>query len=140
MGVRLLAARVASLAVIGMFAVMVQVSSQARRVNVAPQNTSALARVLNQARDSSAFGPEEEWIVTKANSAHRAMVVEVEALRLEEARAIAIQIVQPMRSRGYEEILIYVRGPQSGIDTAVRRIQWTPHGGYVETVFADTPR
>ena len=131
----MLAAGVASLAVIGMFAVMVQVSSQARRVNVAPRNTSALARVLNQARDSSSSGAEEGWIVTKANSAHRAMVVEVEARRLEEARAIAIEIVQPMRSRGYEEILIYVRGPQGGTDATVRRIQWTPNGGFVESEY-----
>ena len=135
MGVRLLAAGVASLAVIGMFAVMVQVSSQVRRVNVTPHSTSALARVLNQARDSSAFGPGPDWIVTKANSAHRAMVVEVEAQRLEEARAIAIHIVQPLRSRGYEEILIYVRVPRGGIDAAMRRIQWTPNGGFVETVY-----
>ena len=131
----MLAAGVASLAVIGMFAVMVQVSSQARRVNVAPRNTSALARVLNQARDSSTSGGEEGWIVTKANSAHRAMVVEVEARRLEEARAIAIEIVQPMRSRGYEEILIYVRGVQGGTDATVRRIQWTPNGGFVESEY-----
>jgi len=101
---------------------------------VAPRNTSALARILNQARDSSASG-SEPWIVTKANSAHHAMVVEVEADRLEEARAIAIQIVQPMRSRGYEEILIYVRAPGSGIDAAMRRVQWTPKGGFVETVY-----
>jgi len=134
-GVRLLAAGVASLAVIGMLAVMVRVSSQARRVDVAPQNTSALARILNQARDSSAFGPEPEWIVTKANSAHHVMVVEVEAQRLEEARAIAIQIVKPVRSRGYEEILVYVRPPRGGIDAAMRRIQWTPNGGFVETVY-----
>ena len=139
MGVRLLAAGVASLAVIGMLAVMVRVSSQARRVDVAPQNTSALARILNQARDSSAFGPEPEWIVTKANSAHHVMVVEVEAQRLEEARAIAIQIVKPVRSRGYEEILIYVRPPRGGLDAAMRRIQWTPNGGFVETVY-DAPR
>jgi hypothetical protein len=63
------------------------------------------------------------------------MVVEVEAQRLEEARAIAIHIVQPLRSRGYEEILIYVRVPRGGIDAAMRRIQWTPNGGFVETVY-----
>lgn len=135
----MLAAGVASFTVIGMFAVMVRVSSQARRVDVAPQGTSALARILNQARDSSVFGSEPEWIVTKANSAHHVMVVEVEAQRLEEARAIAIQIVKPVRSRGYEEILIYVRVPRGGIDAAMRRIQWTPNGGFVETVY-DTPR
>ncbi|MBI2828117.1 MAG: hypothetical protein HYX77_02445 [Acidobacteria bacterium] len=139
MGVRLLAAGVASLAVIGMFAVMVQVSSQARRASMAPQNTSTLASILNQARDSSASGPEPEWIVTKANSAHHAMVVEVEARRLDEARAIAIQIVKPLRSRGYQEILIYVRRPRSGVDDALRRIQWTRSGGFVETAYDALP-
>ena len=135
MGVRLLAAGVASLAVIGMFAVMVRVSSQAHRVDVSPRNTSSLARILNQARESPAFGPGPDWIVTKANSAHHAMVVEVEAQRLEEARVIAIQIVKAVRSLGYEEILIYVRAPQGGVDAAMRRVQWTSNGGFVETVY-----
>ena len=49
--------------------------------------------------------------------------------------AIAIQIMKPVRSRGYEEILVYVRVPGGDIDAATRRIQWTPNGGYVETVY-----
>lgn len=135
MGARLLAAGVASLVVIVMFAAMAQVSSRARRVNPVPQSGSALARLLNQAQDSSATGAEPAWIVTKANSAHRAMVIEVEASRLEDGRAIAIEIVKPLRSRGYEEVLIYVRRPRSRIDAAMRRIQWTPKGGFVETTY-----
>ena len=118
-----------------MLAVMVRVSSQVRGVNVAPQNTSTLARILNQARNSSTVVSDPGWIVTEANSAHYAMVVEVEAQRPEEARAIAIQIVKPMRSRGYKEILIYVRAAPGGTDAATRRIQWTPNGGYVEMVY-----
>jgi len=118
-----------------MLAVMVQVSSQVRGVHVAPHNTSTLARILNQARNSSTVVSDPGWIVTGANSAHYAMVVEVEAQRPEEARAIAIQIVKPMRSRGYKEILIYVRAARGGTDAATRRIQWTPNGGYVEMVY-----
>jgi hypothetical protein len=40
-----------------------------------------------------------------------------------------------MRSRGYEEILIYVRPQGGGLDAPVRRIQWTRNGGFVETVY-----
>ena len=63
------------------------------------------------------------------------MVVEIEAQHPETARAIAEEVVAPMRSRGYEEILIYVRPQGGGPDAPVRRIQWTRNGGFVETVY-----
>ena len=63
------------------------------------------------------------------------MVVEVEARRLEDARAIAEQIVEPVRIRGYEEVLVYVHGPDGGIDAPMRRVQWTRKGGFVEMVY-----
>ena len=85
MRVRLLAIAVSSLIVIGMFTVMVRLSSQARRADAASRSTSAIARILDQTRNSSAPGPAPDWIVIEANSAHNAMVVEVEAQRLEEA-------------------------------------------------------
>ena len=135
MGVRLVAAGVASLVAIGMVAVMVLVSSQVRGVSGVPQNTSTLARILNQARNSPTVLTDPGWVVTKANSAHYAIVVEVEAQRPEDARAIADHIVKPMRSRGYKEILIYVRAPRGGTDATTRRIQWTPAGGFVEMVY-----
>ena len=136
MGVRLLAAGVASLAVIGMVAAMLRVSSETHPAESARPATSLAGR-LNQARSSSASDSEEGWSVTSANSAHQAMVVEIEAQHPETARAIADEIVAPMRSRGYEEILIYVR-PQ-GLDAPVRRIQWTRTGGFVETVYGLAP-
>lgn len=138
MGVRLVAMAVAALAAIGILAVMAQVSSQIRRVDVIPP-TSSLARLINEARDTSAPGSEIEWVVTKAHSAHQATVVEVEAQRPDQAPSIATQILDLLRLRRYHEILIYVRGPRDGTDTAVRRIQWTPTGGFVEMTF-DAPR
>ena len=114
---------------------MVLVSSQVRGGNPVPQNTSNLARILNQARNSSTALSDPGWVVTEANSAHYVMVVEVEAQRPDKARAIATEIVKPMRSRGYKEILIYVRAPRGGTDAATRRIQWTPKGGYVEMAY-----
>jgi hypothetical protein len=74
--------------------------------------------------------------VTKATAAQHMMVVHVDAERLNDARGIAVQIVEPVRTRGYDEILIYVRQPGNRTP-AVRRIQWTPRGGYVETTFVD---
>jgi hypothetical protein len=128
----LLAAGVASIAVIGMVAAMLRVSSETRSA-ASPRPATSLAGRLNEARSSSASGSENGWSVTMANSAHHAMVVEVEAQHPETARAIADEIVAPMRSRGYEEILIYVRPQGGGPDAPVRRIQWTRNGGFVET-------
>jgi hypothetical protein len=72
--------------------------------------------------------------VTRATSAHRAMVIDVEADKPDDARRIAADIVEPLRAR-YEEVLIYVRPTGNPIDAIVRRIQWTPHDGFVESSF-----
>ena len=136
MGVRLLAAGVASLAVIAMVAAMLRVSSEARPPE---RPASTLAGRLNQARSSSASNSEDRWSVTMANSAHHAMVVEIDAQNPETARAIAEEVVAPMRSRGYEEILIYVRPQGGGPEASVRRIQWTRNGGFVETMYTGGP-
>ena len=61
------------------------------------------------------------------------MVIDVEADHMNDARQIAVEIVDPLRPRGYEEVLIYVHPAGQRADTApVRRVQWTPHGGFVE--------
>jgi hypothetical protein len=130
----LFAASVASLAVIGMLAAMLWVASAAHP-SEGRRPAPTLAGRLNQARNASASGSEEGWSVTRANSAHHAMVVEVEAQHPEAARAIANEIVAPMLSRGYEEILVYVRPRGGGPDAPVRRIQWTRNGGFVESVY-----
>jgi hypothetical protein len=105
---RLLAVGAAWLAAIALFAVLLQSSGR-----------------------PTARGPA--WRVVQANSAHHAMVMEVEADHLDDAPRIAEEIVEPLKPRGYEEVLIYFHHTGERKDTApVRRFQWTPHGGFVE--------
>ena len=76
------------------------------------------------------------WTVTKATAANYTMVVEVDAARIDQALRIAEEIVAPVRSRGYQEVLVYVHPlGRHGATTEIRRVQWTPRGGYVETVY-----
>ena len=76
------------------------------------------------------------WTVTKATSANYTMVVDVDAARMDKALEIAEEIVAPVRSRGYQEVLVYVH-PLGRHDatTEIRRVQWTPRGGYIETAY-----
>lgn len=132
---KILGAGVASLVAMSLTGVGMLMRSDAQRVTPPAGATSTLARTLtDNARTPQA--PRVGWTVTKATSAHHMMVVDIDAERLDEARGIAIQIVEPVRTHGYDEILIYVRQPGMR-EPAVRRIQWTPRGGYVESSFAD---
>ena len=97
---------------------------------------SSLVTELNQPQ-SDTGARWWSWRVTRATSAQRAMLVDVEAQRVADARAIAIQIVEPVRSHGYEEILVYVRKAGAPVTHPERRIQWTPKGGYVEMVMGN---
>ena len=108
------------------------VSSEVRRVHTGPDTTSTLTYNLNRSRPTTLW---PSWTVTRANSAHSVLVVDVEAARVDNAREIAEQIVKPVRSRGYHEILIYVY-ETGNPDAAARRVQWTPRTGYVEMVFS----
>ena len=128
---RLLAAGGASIFVIGLFAATLYVSSGARNINVAQPASSGLARDLSKPQATTLW---PAWTVTMANTAHHALVVDVEARRVEQARQIAEQIVEPVRSRGYQEILIYIR-KAGDPDAPMRRIQWTPRTGYVESAY-----
>ena len=74
------------------------------------------------------------WTVTKTTAANYTMVVDVDTSHLDRAREIAKEIVAPVQARGYQEVLVYVH-PLGRHDetTEIRRVQWTPRGGYVET-------
>ena len=74
------------------------------------------------------------WTVTKSATALREMVVTVAAERPERARVIAEQIIVPVHAR-YEEILVYVHALNQKSDPLVRRIEWTPRGGFQEMAF-----
>jgi len=123
------------LVVIVLGAVALQRTSQPR---VVPRlaTVPALIKELNDARLEA--GEEgRSWVVTRATSAHNVLVVTVDARRAGDARAIAARIVQPVLSRGYDEILVYVRGVESQGPFADRRVQWTPAGGYAELVMGN---
>lgn len=74
--------------------------------------------------------PPPRWTVTRRVTAHRALVVDVDARHPADALAIARAIVEPARAR-VDEILVYVYPP--GRRDLLRRVQWTPRHGYVET-------
>ena len=76
------------------------------------------------------FPPAEGWRVVEQLSAHHVLVLEVETERLNEARAIAQQLVRPVADR-YSEVLIYFYRPGRRGTLAARRVQWTPRGDYV---------
>jgi hypothetical protein len=105
--------------------------------HVPPQiSTPTLLKELNAARASS-LKEGESWVVTKVTSAHHILVVNVDADRLENAQAIAAEIVAPVRDRKFDEILVYVRQMHSRKGYADRRVQWTPQSGYSELVIGD---
>lgn len=79
---------------------------------------------------------EMAWQITQANTAGDVMVMDIEADRPDEARTIAQEIVPPL-SDAYLEVLIYVRGRDGTDDGNVRRVHWTPDGGYVEATYSD---
>jgi hypothetical protein len=133
---KLLGAGVATVAVLGLIGLGFLLRPPPHLSMPAEKAATTLARTLNKAARDAAGAPQIGWAVTRATSAENMMVVDVEAEQLSDARAIAIQIVEPVRSRGYDEILIYVRQPASRTPV-VRRIQWTPRGGFVESTYSD---
>jgi hypothetical protein len=130
---RLVVAGVAWLAAFILFAALVQWSARPRPQPTPPAVT-ALVRALNKMEPVSPLGRHEPWIVTRATSARRAMVIEVEADKPQDARRIAEELVAPLRAK-YEEVLIYVRPIGNPADALTRRIEWTPSGGFVETSY-----
>ena len=131
---RLVVAGVAWLTAFGLFAALIEWSARPPRPTPTPAAVTALVRALNQLESSSPGAPREPWTVTRATSAHRAMVVDVEADMPEDARQIANDIVEPVRAK-YDEVLIYVRPTGNPANAIVRRIQWTPHDGFVEMTY-----
>ncbi len=123
------------LSAMALIAMTIRWTEQPRHVAPLPP-VSSLLKELNAARTST-LKEGETWVVTKVTSAHHMLVVNVDADRLDDARAIAAEIVAPVRDRKFEEVLVYVRQTHSRKGFADRRIQWTPKSGYTELVIGD---
>src|SRR5678816_4823342 len=89
---RLLVAGVAWLAAIGSFAALIEYSARPRPTPTPPA-VNDLVRALNKMTTPSPFARHDPWIVTRATSARRAMVIDVEADKPQDARSIAEEIV-----------------------------------------------
>ena len=132
--VKFVAGGIALLAAVGGFALILTQPSPAPSRVIGIRDTATLVAFLNaDARETSAA--HAAWTVTKGATAHRVLVLEVEARRPEDARAIATRIVRLLWWRRYYEILIYVHPADGGGEAPVRRIQWTPGDGYVERLY-----
>jgi hypothetical protein len=101
---------------------------------------AALAVCLSAAIAAAGSGrespPSDGWRVVRSLAAHRVLVVEVETGRPQQARAIALQLVEPQKDR-YTEVMIYVYRPGRRGVGPNRRVQWTPRRGYVETIYEE---
>jgi hypothetical protein len=128
----------ASLAVVALFGTaLLRPPRNPAQPTAAAKGAADLTRALGRVEVGSGRLRMPAWTVVGATSAHHVMVIDVEAQRPEQARAIAVQLVEPLRDR-YEEVLVYVRRPGTSEELAARRIQWTPRSGYTEMVY--TPR
>ncbi len=93
--------------------------------------------LTNALRNGESRSPDgTSWRVTQANSTVDVMVVDIEAERPDEALAIAKEVVAPLAD-SYVEVVIYVRALDQTDDDSVRRVQWTPGTGYIETTYSD---
>jgi hypothetical protein len=97
-------------------------------------STHTLVEQLNTARPV-----DRRWTVSHAVSFRRVMVVDVETRHVEDARAIAARIVEPVRRLEYDEILIYFRETSDRKAVAARRVQWRPDSGFVELLIGGPP-
>ena len=80
--------------------------------------------------------PWARWSITEHLSAHHVLIAHVETDYLHESLAIAQQIIEPL-PQGYAEVMIYFHRPGRPDTLPPRRVQWTGHTGYVETVYTD---
>lgn len=83
--------------------------------------------------------PWARWTVTGSLSAHHVLIVDIETEYLHEAMAIARQVADPVKFR-YAEVLIYFHRPGRPDLLPPRRVQWTPEGDYVETIYESGER
>jgi len=124
---RLVLGAVAWFAALGLFAAGLQWSGQ--RHPPRPFATTDLARAINAAQHMS--DSAWRWSATSTKTAMRGMVVDVDALRVEDAAAIARSIVEPRQAQ-FDVVLVYVHRVGARKELPARRVEWSRRDGYVE--------
>ena len=74
------------------------------------------------------------WHIRSMATAHGTFVIEIEAEDPAQTETIARALIEPLRD-DYTEIFVYVNRLGDESEPLARRMQWTPGGGYVETIF-----
>jgi len=103
-------------------------SSVHEQLNSAPRATS-LAEDKNNTPRLATTGTG--WRLVEQFSAHYALILEVEAENLSDAKSITQQLAEPVQD-SYNEILVYFFPPDGQGGLPDRRVQWTESTGYVE--------
>ena len=124
------------LGLVGCAVVLLAVNWAVRR---SPTATVSSDRPVAAAADDPDHAGEpllvnEGWHIRNMATAQGAFVIEVEAEDFTQTEAIARALIEPLRD-DYDEILVYVNSLGDDSDLPVRRIQWTPGGGYVEITY-----
>lgn len=98
------------------------------QLNSVPRATSVVEEKNNTPRLAMTGSG---WRLVGQFSAHYALILEVEAENLSDAKFIAQQLAEPVKN-SYNEILVYFFPPDGQGDLPDRRVQWTESTGYVE--------
>ena len=97
-----------------------------------PEVRDASAPALSGAPD----GPElvnDAWRIVKMATAHGIFTIEVEVQDPETASDGARELIAPLEG-SYDEVLVYIYRTGEGVggNSPMKRVQWTPGGGYDE--------
>ena len=81
-------------------------------------------------------GPElvnDAWRIVRMAAAHGIFTIEVEVNDPETGADVARELIGPLEA-SYDEVLVYIyrTGEGTGGNAPVKRVQWTPGGGYDE--------
>ena len=116
-------------AIIGLIWIVNEDNSTAHeQLNSAPRATSLVEDKNNTPR---LVMTGSGWRLVEQFSAHYALILEVEAENLSDAKSIAQQLSEPVQD-SYNEILVYFFPPDGQGGLPDRRVQWTESTGYVE--------
>jgi hypothetical protein len=79
----------------------------------------------------------QDWRLLHHYSAHYVLIVKIETDRIEDARAIATELLDPVKAAYAEAIVYFYRPPTYG-QLASARVQWSRAGGYQVMVYEAT--
>lgn len=81
----------------------------------------------------------QDWRLLHQYSAHYVLIVKIETDRIDEAAAIARELIDPVKA-AYAEAMVYFYRPPTHGQLASARVQWSRAGGYQLLVYETDPQ